>query len=137
MIPRNIDLTENGDFGKNQRNRIHITEVLQNIRVYNEPFLTNEEYEVLYVHEKIFGKKRHDNEKANVFYNENAYIEKLKKHCARCGRPIRHIPWKNNSLCNSCENIVEKQVFNVPWKPMYSENSSREINLAKDIFMLR
>ena len=71
MIPRNIDLTENGDFGKNRRNQMHITEVLQNIRVYNEPFLTNEEYEILSAHEKIFGKKYHLNEKANVFYNEN------------------------------------------------------------------
>lgn len=137
MIPRNIDLTENGDFGKNRRNQMHITEVLQNIRVYNEPFLTNEEYEILSAHEKIFGKKYHLNEKANVFYNENTYIEKLKKHCARCGCAIRHIPWKNNSLCNSCENIVEKQVLAVPWKPMYSERIFLEIDMSKEVFKLR
>lgn len=137
MIPRNIDLTENGDFRKNRINQMRITEVIQNIRIYNDPFLTNEEYEILSAHEKIFGKKYHVNEKVNVFYNENSYIEKLKKQCARCGRQISYIPWKNNSLCNSCENIVEKQVFNVPWKPMYSEKSYREIYLAKDIFMLR
>lgn len=128
MIPRNIDLTENGDFGNPQRNQMYITEIFQNY-VY-------EECEVLTTHEKIFGKKRHDNEKANVFYNENTYIEKLKKHCVRCGCATRHIPWKNNNLCNSCENIVEKQTHPFPWD-MYYKNVSGGIDLAKEVFKLR
>lgn len=128
MIPRNIDLTENGDFGKPQRNQIYITEIFQNY-VYKE-------CEVLTTHEKIFGKKRHDTEKANVFYNENTYIEKLKKHCVKCGCATIYIPWKNSSLCNSCENIVEKQTHPFLWY-IYSKNVSLEIDLAKEVFKLR
>lgn len=116
MLPPNIDLTSHGDFGHNMVNLIPQTP-LDYDDDSEDNNMSTEEYEAILRYEKIFGrKKRHKNEKFDIFPNlrKRYFYEEDKEHCIRCGKVIR-IPWKNYyGLCEECDGIVAKGDY--PWE---------------------
>lgn len=119
MLPSNIDLTSHGDFGIN--NRVNLNLIPQTPLDYDDDsedglFMSTEEYETILRYEKIFGKKkRHKNEKFDIFPNlrKRYFYEEDKEHCIRCGKVIR-LPWKNYyGLCEECDGITAKNYL--PW----------------------
>lgn len=118
MLPSNIDLTSHGDFGIN---RVNLNLIPQTPLDYDDDsedglFMSTEEYEAILRYEKIFGKKkRHKNEKFDIFPNlrKRYFYEEDKEHCIRCGKVIR-LPWKNYyGLCEECDGITAKSYL--PW----------------------
>lgn len=123
MLPSNIDLTSHGDFGNNRINLIPQTPLnYDDDSEYNN--MSTEEYEAILCYEKIFGeKKRHKNEKFDIFPNlrKRYFYEEDKEHCIRCGKVIR-LPWKNYyGLCGECDGITAKSYF--PWESMFGISS--------------
>lgn len=114
MLPRNIDLTENRDFMGED-----ITTFDTRIEIPLDEYqaMTADEYEHILWWEGIFGRKRHANEKREVFEKEKSYIDETKTHCYRCGTELR-IPWKRTrELCEDCKEIVAREVNGrIPWK---------------------
>ena len=119
MLPRNIDLTENRDFMGED-----ITAFDTRIEIPLDEYqaMTTDEYEHILWWEGIFGRKRHTNEKREVFEKEKSYInDEMKTHCHRCGIELR-IPWKRvgdicGELCEDCNEIVAREVNGrIPWK---------------------
>lgn len=138
MIPRNIDLTERGDFGERRLNHPFVLNSINIYDLYTRDAISLGEYEYISRYEDIFGKRYHTNEKGVLFYDEKTYVEKLKYNCARCGKPIAHFPWKNNDLCYTCESIVKKQVQAFPWKVNSSNNVAwSRRSQTNEVFNLR
>ena len=107
MLPSNIDLTERADFG--DVSLISPTDLnLDDIDTRNE--MSTDEYDLLVWWEGIFGKKRHVNQKWDIFTRINLDVAEDPNAlcCIRCGKAIRipwknyesHCPWKNYGLCS-------------------------------------
>ena len=134
MLPPNIDLTSHGDFGHNLVNLIPQTP-LDYDDDSEDNNMSTEEYEAILRYEKIFGrKKRHKNEKFDIFPNlrKRYFYEEDKEHCIRCGKVIR-IPWKNYyGLCEECDGITAKSYL--PWDVFLTTS---EDNKGYNLFNLR
>ena len=108
--------------------------------------MSTNEYNSLIRWESIFGKRRHINQKWNIFPrnglnvsygSENPYT----LYCSRCGKVIR-IPWKNyghrylwknNGLCFECSEKVETEIWGkIPWK--HTSTSSRNDERGYNLF---
>ena len=140
MLPSNIDLTERADFG--DVSLISPADLnLDDFDTRNE--MSTDEYDLLVWWESIFGKKRHINQKWDIFTritldgaeDPNALC------CIRCGKVIRipwknygsHRPWKNYGLCSECNEKVEIDFKGrIPWK--YTSTSSRNDERGYDLF---
>lgn len=128
MISEKIDLTENRDF--RGFSSIHLTLPL----VDDEGKMTSEDYESLLRWEKIFGKRRHDNEKLLVFGILD-FIRERERHCDRCGEVI--LPWKErcSGLCKKCEEDLDLQFRGrLPWK---AEQTTSSNTIDSNLFNLR
>lgn len=143
MLPSNIDLTEKADFG--DVSLISPADLnLDDIDTRNE--MSTDEYDLLVWWESIFGKRKHINQKWNIFPrnglnvsygSENPYT----LYCARCGKAIR-IPWKNYGwrslwknygLCSECSEKGEIDFKGrIPWK--HTSTSSRNDERGYDLF---
>ena len=143
MLPSNIDLTERADFG--DTSLISPADLnLDDIDTRNE--MSTDEYDSLVWWEGIFGKKRHINQKWDIFPrnglnvsygSENPYT----LYCSRCGKVIR-IPWKNygwrslwkkQGLCSECSE--KEEIYfkgRIPWK--HTSTSSRNDERGYDLF---
>ena len=143
MLPSNIDLTEKADFG--DVSLISPADLnLDDIDTRNE--MSTDEYDLLVWWEGIFGKKRHINQKWDIFPknglnvsygSENPYT----LYCSRCGKVIR-IPWKNygwrslwkkQGLCSECSE--KEEIYfkgRIPWK--HTSTSSRNDERGYDLF---
>ena len=113
MISRNIDLTENRDFGS-----VHFQWLTQNgYSIENGPTMSTDMYRSLSTKEKIFGKTIH--ERIDVFRkSDDVWTEEMRTHCQRCGKELR-IPWKRNKgVCEACNNILERDYSGslFPWR---------------------
>ena len=140
MLPSNIDLTERADFG--DVSLISPADLnLDDIDTRNE--MSTDEYDLLVWWEGIFGKKRHINQKWNIFPRTNlkAAEDPHNVYCARCRKPIRipwknyghQFPWENYGLCFECNEKINTDVEGkIPWNDNYT--SSRNDERGYDLF---
>lgn len=133
MLPHNIDLTEHHDFGEGSVWTLSLPD--ERIEeIYDDGYITSEEYDAFVKMESIFGRKRHFTEKRRIFDHESKYIQYWKTRCNCCGKEIR-VPWDHSlygGLCRKCDSEYEKQSF--PWnKRMTLEWNNR----TEDVFNLK
>jgi hypothetical protein len=117
-LPRNIDLTEHGDFGGN---RPISTRFL--LPIDDSPFLveTNEEREKWI---RIFGRRSHKDQRNDIFDSEEKHRKYWEHTCLRCGKNIK-IPWNNiRGVCKECDKDLANN--KVPWKKEETESWGRE-----------
>ena len=145
MLPSNIDLTERADFGHPSLiMEIPVDLDLDDLDAGNK--MSTNEYNSLVWWESIFGKRRHINQKWNIFprLGLNVSYDSENPHtlyCARCGKVIRipwknyghHCLWKNNGLCFECSEKEEIDFKGrIPWKD--TSTSSRNDEKGYDLF---
>lgn len=145
MLPSNIDLTEKADFGRPSLiMEIPVDSDLDDFDSGNK--MSSNEYNSLIRWESIFGKRKHINQKWNIFPrnglnvsygSENPYT----LYCARCGKAIRipwknygsHHPWKNYGLCSECNEKIKTETWGkIPWNHhtyAFSRNDERGYDL--------
>ena len=139
MLPSNIDLTERADFG----DVFSISPAdlnLDDFDTRNE--MSTDEYDLLVWWESIFGKKRHINQKWDIFTRISLNPENPHTlYCSRCGKVIRipwknygsHRPWKNYELCSECNEKIKTETWGrIPWK--HTSTSSRNDERGYDLF---
>lgn len=115
MLPGNIDLTANRDFGAQGGVNFIDADTILGIDVDGE-MMSIDQYDKIVKWESVFGKKRHMNQKSTIFNKEWSFIEKSKYECQRCGKKII-VPWKNfYGLCKECDEIVSHNSKKIPWK---------------------
>ena len=142
MLPSNIDLTERADFGDASLIS-HADLRLDDIDAGNE--MSTDEYNLLVWWEGIFGKKRHINQKWDIFPRINLKVaeDPHTLYCARCGKPIRipwknyesHYPWKNYGLCFECNEEMETETRGkIPWNRNMNNFSSRNDERGYHLF---
>ena len=146
MLPSNIDLTEKADFGRPSSTimEIPVDSDLDDFDSGNK--MSSNEYNSLIRWESIFGKRKHINQKWNIFPRLNLNVSYGSKnpytlYCARCGKAIRipqknyesHFPWKNYGLCSECNEKREIDFKGrIPWK--HTSTSSRNDERGYDLF---
>ena len=130
MLPSNIDLTERADFGR--PSLTFDLNDLDDIDTRNE--MSTDEYDLLVWWEGVFGRKRHINQKWDIFPRLNLSVENPHTlYCARCGKVIR-IPWKNYGLCFECNEKMETEARGkIPWSHTMN-NSSRNDEIVYNLF---
>ena len=136
MLPSNIDLTERADFGLPSLMSMDtpVDLDLDDFDTRNE--MSTDEYDLLVWWEGIFGKKRHVNQKWDIFPRLTLDVAEDPNAlcCIRCGKVIR-IPWKNYGhrypwgncgLCSECNEKVETETCGkIPWNRTMNNFSSR------------
>ena len=116
-LPRNIDLTEHGDFG---RRFISI----QILPIDDSPFLVDEEYEKKMRWERVFGRRSHKDQRNDIFDPEEKHRKYWEHTCFRCGKNIK-IPWNNiRGVCKECDKDLANN--KVPWKKEETVSWGRE-----------
>lgn len=146
MLPSNIDLTERADFGADFGDVSLISPAdlnLDDIDTRNE--MSTDEYDLLVWWEGIFGKKRHVNQKWDIFPRLTLDVAEDPNAlcCARCGKVIRipwknyghHYPWGNYELCFECNEKVETETWGkIPWNRNMNNFSSRNDERGYNLF---
>lgn len=146
MLPSNIDLTEKADFGRPSFLIMKIPVDLDLDDFDSGNKMSSNEYNSLIRWESIFGKRKHINQKWNIFPRLNLNVSYGSEnpytlYCARCGKVIRipwknygsHRPWKNYGLCSECNEKVEIDFKGrIPWK--HTSTSSRNDERGYDLF---
>ena len=146
MLPSNIDLTERADFGADFGDVSLISPAdlnLDDIDTRNE--MSTDEYDLLVWREGIFGKKRHVNQKWDIFPRLTLDVTEDPNAlcCARCGKVIRipwknyghHYPWGNYELCFECNEKVETETWGkIPWNRNMNNFSSRNDERGYNLF---
>ena len=145
MLPSNIDLTERADFGRPSLiMEIPVDLDLDDFDSGNK--MSSNEYNSLIRWESIFGRKRHINQKWNIFprLGLNVSYGSESSHtlyCSRCGKVIRipwknygyHYPWENYGLCSECNEKREIDFKGrIPWK--HASTSSRNDERGYNLF---
>ena len=145
MLPSNIDLTEKADFGcPSLIMEIPVDSDLDDFDSGNK--MSSNEYNSLIRWESIFGKRKHINQKWNIFPRLNLNVSYGSEnpytlYCARCGKAIRipwknyesHFPWKNDGLCSECNEKIKTETWGkIPWK--HNSTSSRNDEKGYDLF---
>ena len=121
MLSPKVDLTEHMDF--NGGGIIRLVEISDD----EQDLMSTEEYEWFTWWEGIFGRKKHRNQKHEIFSKN---INEVMERCPRCGKPFR-IPWENIDsvcrVCKKCNDEIFDPSHNLPWKrnnsPSVSERS--------------
>ena len=133
MLPSNIDLTERADFGLPSSMSMDTPVDLDLDDSDSGNKMSSNEYNSLIRWESIFGRKRHINQKWNIFPRLSLSVENPHTLCcARCGKVIR-IPWKNYELCSECNEKREIDFKGrIPWKR--TSTSSRNDERGYDLF---
>ena len=139
MLPSNIDLTERADFGR--PSLTFDLNDLDDIDTRNE--MSTDEYDLLVWWEGVFGRKRHINQKWDIFPRLSLSVENPHTlYCARCGKVIRipwknyghHYPWGNYELCFECNKKMETEALGkIPWSHTMN-NSSRNDEIVYNLF---
>ena len=142
MLPSNIDLTERADFG--DVSLISPADLnLDDIDTRNE--MSTDEYDLLVWWEGIFGKKRHVNQKWDIFPRITLDVAEDPNAlcCIRCGKVIRipwknyghHYPWGNCGLCFECNEKIETETWGkIPWNRNMNNFSSRNDERGYNLF---
>ena len=121
MLSPKVDLTEHMDFGGG--GIIRLVEISDD----EQDLMSTEEYEWFTWWEGIFGRKKHRNQKHEIFSKN---INEDMERCPRCGKPFR-IPWENIDgvckVCRKCSDEIFDPSHSLPWKrnnnPSVSERS--------------
>ena len=146
MLPSNIDLTEKADFGRPSSTIMEIPADLDLDDFDSGNKMSSNEYNSLIRWESIFGKRKHINQKWNIFPRNGLNVSYGSEnphtlYCARCGKAIRipwknygsHHPWKNYGLCSECNEKREIDFKGrIPWK--HTSTSSRNDEKGYDLF---
>ena len=142
MLPSHIDLTEREDFGRPSLiMEIPVDLDLDDFDSGNK--MSSNEYNSLIRWESIFGKKRHINQKWDIFPRLTLDVaeDPYTLYCARCGKAIRipwknyesHYPWKNYGLCSECNEKIKTETWGkIPWNHhtyAFSRNDERGYDL--------
>lgn len=134
MLSLRVDLTENRDFSGG--NGIIMMDTPIDISFVEEDLLSTDQYEHLVWWEGIFGRKRHPNQKREIFDEEGNYFKKMKTHCCRCGKEFR-IPWDNvGGVCRKCDGSLNDSDQRIPWKERQGIRPSME-SVTYNLFRLR
>lgn len=121
MLTPRVDLTAHMDFRRDINfSDIRLDEILDD----EHAPMSTDEYKQLTWWEGIFGRKKHKNQKHEIFSKD---INELMTRCPRCGKPFR-IPWDNiGGVCRKCNDEIFDPSHNLPWKrnnnPSVSERS--------------
>ena len=120
MLSPKVDLTEHMDFNGGIFSNIRLVEISDD----EQDLMSTEEYEWFTWWEGIFGRKKHRNQKHEIFSKN---INEVMVRCPRCGKPFR-IPWnKMGGVCKKCNDEIFDPSHNLPWKrnnnPSVSERS--------------
>lgn len=146
MLPSNIDLTEKADFGQPSLIIMDVPVGLDLDDFDSENKMSYNEYNSLIRWESIFGKRKHINQKWNIFPRNGLNVSYGSEnphtlYCSRCGKVIR-IPWKNygwrslwkkQGLCSECSE--KEEIYfkgRIPWK--HNSTSSRNDERGYDLF---
>lgn len=145
MLPRNIDLTEHGDFGPGDGEELidNLTHTVDTLLYYGDVVdndcMSVDQYMLILQWERIFGKTRHTNMKSQIFggklpfKDDNRYGTK----CRRCGRNIS-APWNRvYDMCKDCHNTLEMGIQQIPWRPNNLRVVRRGDRGQGDLFELR
>lgn len=137
---RNIDLTENNDFGfSNDFTSLEIRPIssddILSLHLDSSVPITYDTYLKIWEYESIFGERCHHNEFIDVFDKSEKFDNEIEYHCYRCGKPLR-IPWRMyRGLCDDCNEYIdlyrnESDLDNrVPWKQNQIYSSSDVLSL--------
>lgn len=132
MLPHNIDLTENGDFGIG--GGIFMDTPIE-IPMDEFHLMTPEQYDKLMWWEGIFGRRRHYMEKSKIFNTEEKFKTHWEHHCLRCGVELR-IPWNIiGGCCGECDEIVTHRI--IPWRENHMSIHDGRRNPKYDLFNSR
>ena len=138
MLPRNIDLTEHGDFSAGIENIFSLLEH-ETIAVFDEDgsapeympamqFMRNETVR------DMFGKQEHKNQRIEIFSKRLVFYHS--SVCSCCGKPL--YPWTDDNglgVCRYCGATLNMNRSNrLPWK---STLPVRITSNAMDIFNMR
>ena len=123
MLSPKVDLTEHMDFNGGIFSNIRLVEISDD----EQELMSTEEYNWFTWWESVFGRKKHRNQKHEIFSKD---INDLMTRCPRCGKPFR-IPWDNIDnicgVCRKCNDEIFDHSHNLPWKrnnnPSVSERS--------------
>ena len=139
MIPRNIDLTVNRDFGRaGEGNFISLP-----LAVRDGELMSSDEYEELCKYESVFGKRVRNQarEVLGDLYDlpqKDKEFEMWRQTCLRCGK--RLFPWDNiGGICKDCDNEITQSYgfWNIPWLSENTFDTPRDTHSVMDIFDLR
>ena len=136
MLPSNIDLTENRDFSGGPSGIWQLDFVIPEDWEELE-IMSNDQWEKICEHEKIFGRKRHINQKDKIFDWQNSNRLNLFKRCCACWGKEFRIPWDNiGGICRKCGSEVEMSDYDrIPWRMFEGVWLRRDD--PKEIFNLR
>ena len=143
MLPSNIKKKKKADFGD-----VSVTSYVDlNVDDFDtRNNMSTDEYDSHIWWESIFGRKRHINQKWNIFPRNGLNVSYGSEnphtlYCSRCGKVIR-IPWKNYGWCSLwkkqglCFECSEKGEIDfkgrIPWK--HTSTSSRNDERGYDLF---
>ena len=130
MLPSNIDLTENRDFGRSGGDWVIP------IAFSDDEIVTSDEYENLCRYESIFGKRMKDQtrEILGYLYDLDFPVD-WNKICIRCGKPL--LPWNNRGgICMECDGELN-QSYGYGSFPWTNYKTPRLPDNIMDIFNLR
>lgn len=129
MLSPKVDLTEHMDFNGGIFSSIRLVEISDD----EQDLMSTEEYEWFTWWEGIFGRKKHRNQKREIFSKN---INEVTVRCPRCGKPFR-IPWnKMGGVCRKCSDEIFDPSHNLPWKRNNSPSVS-ERNIVHNLFNSR
>lgn len=149
ILPANIDLTENRDFGGGGSiggwaigNVIPLSPVAFMDDTWEDgELITCDQYEYRRRWESIFGVRKHKNQKYEIFDWYERKKNKLKGTgvCQRCGKEVR-APWKMvDDLCLNCHDYMGRRGWEresrIPWN--IKGASLERTNAWRDLFDMR
>lgn len=147
MLSPKVDLTEHMDFNGGSMNIFSNTRLVE-ISDDEQDLMSTEEYEWFTWWEGIFGKKRHVNQKWDIFPRPTLDVAEGPNAlcCTRCGKVIRipwknyghHYPWGNCVLCFECNEKVETETWGkIPWNRNMNNFPSRNDERGYNLFNSR
>lgn len=147
MLSPKVDLTEHMDFNRGSMNIFSNTRLVE-ISDDEQDLMSTEEYGWFTWWEGIFGKKRHVNQKWDIFPRLTLDVaeDSNASCCVRCGKVIR-IPWKNYrhrypwgncGLCFECNEKINTDIEGkIPWNRNMNNFPSRNDERGYNLFNSR
>lgn len=138
MLSPKVDLTEHMDFNGGSMNIFSNTRLVE-ISDDEQDLMSTEEYEWFTWWEGIFGKKRHVNQKWDIFPRLTLDVAEGPNTlcCIRCGKVIR-IPWGNCELCFECNEKINTDIEGkIPWNRNMNNFPSRNDERGYSLFNSR
>lgn len=144
MLSPKVDLTEHMDFNGGIFSNTRLVEISDD----EQDLMSTEEYKWFTWWEGIFGKKRHVNQKWDIFPRLTLDVaeDPNASCCIRCGKVIRipwknyrhRYPWENCGLCFECNEKINTDIEGkIPWNRNMNNFSSRNDDRGYNLFNSR